>query len=535
MESSQNTKFFNSDVSHVMDKRFEKSAEIQERATKSEESVKTGKEKPERLDRMEEENPQKLNEKGQNLTESKTCEKLDKLDTKNSEKLLRREETEIPPKLDKLEEGNAEESVDSADAKHGYFTVFYDDISSEESSDNDDDDDDEDEDSDEKDQDQDQLFTPGYVPVTARQLPPNVTSEASLLAKKWMKPLDLNIAGLKHYEEDKDEEALELFKQAAEVDSANVNGLKHCRYLLRRLGRKLEADEIRQKLEDILKGDDAHIIKTRSEAELLIALKTNIRLIVDTDLKRVIIAAGNEIEPGELAFWNLNLAETLHWRYLNYERMGHAGGLEKLQECIELHCQIATSQQSDAPMKALSLNKLGNLLFRPRDVNAQPIIKEAVQKYQVLWGSLNPLDYFARAFALDKSSPFVCSNYALYLMRNKKLQEAEAMVNKTFTVLDPDLKYYEPYSIRAELNLKLYKRDEKKERLETAIKDSTLMTKSAVSAHVFGLLGNAHHLLLLHDNPFYVDPSEMRPALRAFDSALDLMGYRYVFLDIYFF
>ena len=486
---------------------------------------------------MEEENLHKLDEKGQYLTESdkqdgnfdnmeaekaKTPENFEESDTNSPEKMVKKEETETQQKLDKPDEESAEESVDIADAKHGYFTVFYGEEPTED--DNDDDDDKEEDGKDEKDEDEDH--------VTVRR-PPNVTSEASLLAKKWMKPLHLNIAGLKKHEEGKDEEALELFKQAVEVDSANVNGLKHCQYMLRALGRNLQADEIRQKLEDILKCDGAHIIKARSEAELLVAQKTKLHLISYTDLKRVIKAVGNEIDLGELAFWNLNLAETLYWHYLHYQRVGKPGGLEKLQECIELYCQLATSQQSDSPTKALSLSKLGNFLFRPGDVNAQPIIHEAVQKYQVLWGSLNPLHYFESAFALDKSSPFVRNYYTLYLIRNKKLREAEAMLNKTFTVLDPDLKYYEPYSIRGELNLKLYKQDKKKGRLETAIKDLTLMTKSVVSAHAFGLLGTAHEQLLTHDNPSYVDPSEMTPALRAFENALDLMGYRYVFLDIY--
>ena len=341
------------------------------------------------------------------------------------------------------------------------------------------------------------------------------------LAEKWIKSIQLNVEGYRNYDTDK-EQALQLFQQAVEADPANINALKHCCFVYRKLERLQEAEEVSKKIKEIRDSTKGNTAFARSLVELA---KAGIALTNDWDChstfyQNAINLAGDDIDANELAFWKLNLADALMRICLNMETKEC---WEVFAESVKMYCEIGSSESVDAGEKAEALLKLGAYLHRPGSQKAIPILCESVTKYNILGGSLNPEEYFKNAHALDPASPKVCYSCSLFLTRSKIFTGAEVMIKKTFDNMDKDKPFIEPFAARGEMNLKLYKVDKQKKYIEQARDDLSYFTKHAVSSTIIGQLGSAHYLLLLHDNPkLPIGRDEMAPALAYFDRALAL-------------
>ena len=354
-----------------------------------------------------------------------------------------------------------------------------------------------------------------------------IFSERKRLARTFMKPLPLNIRGFEKYECKEYQHALQFFKQAAEVDPVNINALQHSRTVYKKLHMKAEADETSKAIEAILGGDDAQIARAKSLAELVVGVtcltKDYDHEIICKKLSHAIELAEGNVDHGELAFWKLCLAKNLFGQC--QEEADVETCTQLYSRAITMFSELANSENSPSEIKAYSLSMIGSCIHRPGNKHVIELLHNAIKESQVLDGSLEPEDYFTGAYALDPASPFVCYLYALFLTRSRRLAEAQAMIKNIFDSGDQNVEYLEAYAARGELHLKIYIIEHKdKKCLEQAIRDLSYYSKFVLSDLSLGQLGSAYHLLLMHDNPLYIDSYEMNRALACFDKSLELQG-----------
>ena len=229
---------------------------------------------------------------------------------------------------------------------------------------------------------------------------------------------------------------------------------------------QLSSDEMSRKIEVLLGGGDAQLIKAKSLAEISIAVsllpgaqKYNSE-IVTKKLSCAIELAGENVNDGELAMWKLCLAHKL---YKLFKQQQDETDMEKIIRLYsistELFCDIANSKSSPDEIKAQTLCRLGMFLHcRGTEHVTSNSLNHAITESKVLHGSLNPEDYFKAAYELSPASPTVCNNYTFFLIHQWRLDEAQDMINSLFAVVGEDHQFLEAYSTKGELLIKLYRK-----------------------------------------------------------------------------
>ena len=270
-----------------------------------------------------------------------------------------------------------------------------------------------------------------------------------------------NLLGISLYGLGQYEEAREQFFAVIKKNQHNLNGLQHCRYVLEKLGRKEDALEYEQRLQDVERSEE------RTGMMLLEQAYACTFEAYHKASKRRYLNAIELYKQGLMLHKNLTQAEKVEWmicygcayhKLLDIQHRERDDNLvkESYSDALKVFhgaCNEAVGLESEA----MCWSYLGQILCKPprkhQNVDQEFLATNGLTEY-----FRQPDLCFEKALELKPHDKETCCRYASHLKRHptaEGLNKAHQLLNGVINAREADLNWF-VYALRAKVLLKKY-------------------------------------------------------------------------------